>query len=454
VTRPGIDRRAGELVLASLFLEPLPERLERLRRSAREVADWGTVPLLLESHGVLVLARHNLALAGVTPPDDIRAVLAEREAVLRELDLRFRLTLERFLQETASDGVEVTLLKGASLALDLYPDAAFRSQCDLDLLVHPGDVPAASRAAGRCGLFVGVGALPVWWYRLTHFNLKLVPENSLLRKVELHWALHHPAELLTVGLEELLARRRPVEIGGVQAWTLDPVDRFVHLTTHLIRHLVHVPADAGRGSLVAVASTAGDPVRLRWILDLHAEAERLPGSVDPSALAERAREWNGDGELAWTLGWLRDGLGFAPGAEAWVESVLGALGHVPPMAVARGSALERSPGQLPSLPALDFRPVALARLPRWIVPPRRYFERRVAPGGRVAPLVLRRGSHAVRVLVSALLSLLAFPVAVLGSVVARPGRRRARRGVHAPAHVLDLAAAARALAGTSGARKR
>ena len=73
--------RAGELVLSCLFLEPLPERLERLRHAAAALTDWEPAPLLLESHGVLVLARRNLALAGVQPPEAMRAVLTAREAL-------------------------------------------------------------------------------------------------------------------------------------------------------------------------------------------------------------------------------------------------------------------------------------------------------------------------------------------------------------------------------------
>jgi hypothetical protein len=190
-----VDARAGELLLACTFLDPLPERLDRLREAAQVTASWATVPLLLESHGVLVLARRNLALAGVEPPETIGATLAAREVVLREIDLRFRLSLERFVRQSAADGVEVTLLKGASLALDLYPESALRSQGDLDLLVRPRDVRRALGAGARCGFFVAEAALPLWWYRLAHFHVKLAPESPLLREIELHWALHHPSQL-------------------------------------------------------------------------------------------------------------------------------------------------------------------------------------------------------------------------------------------------------------------
>jgi hypothetical protein len=462
----GVDPGVGEIVLASAFLDPLPERLERLRQAAQTAVDWAPVPLLLESHGVLVLARRNLALAGVEPPETIRETLTARERVLREIDLRFRLTLERFLRQTDAIDVEVTLLKGASLALDLYPESALRSQGDLDLLVRPRDVRRALGAGTRGGFFVGERALPVWWYRLAHFHVKLTPESLLLREVELHWALHHPSRLLTVRLERLLSRRVSVDIAGVRAWTLDPLDRFLHLVTHLKRHLEEAPLHPGRAALAAACSVHGHPIRLRWVLDIAAEVERFHVMTDPVALGERAREWNADSELAAMLAWLRGTVRFAPGAAAWLDRAIAALGspaasyddnrtsrsipgsdlHLPdkvrtrPLAAA-GGALGHGP-----LPALDFRTAALARLPRWILPPRRYFERRGAWGVPVASLTLQRGVHAAGVLLHALVALGAFPVALVAGVLASPVRRRVRRRARAPERVLDLVVDARALA--------
>jgi hypothetical protein len=460
-----VDPRAGEIVLACAFLDPLPERLERLRQAARAVVDWASVPLLLESHGVLVLARRNLALAGVEPPDTIREALAAREGVLREIDLRFRLTLERFLRQTDAVGLEVTLLKGASLALDLYPESALRSQGDLDLLVRPGDVRRALAAGARCGFFVAERALPVWWYRLAHFHVKLAPASPLLREVELHWALHHPSQLLTVRLPRLLARRVSVDIAGVRAWTLDRLDRLLHLVTHLARHLEEAPLLPGRAALAATCSAHGHPIRLKWVLDIAAEVERSHVTTDPVALGERAREWNADSELAATLAWLREAIGFAPGPAAWVDGALEVLGNSAascdddgtPRAMPAGGPRSTDKARRRSLvaagetrrhgplPALDFRMAALARLPQWILPPRRYFERRNAMEAGGAGLTLQRAVHAARALLRALVALGALPVAIVAGVLASSVRRRVRRA-RAPERVLDLVVDARALA--------
>ncbi len=431
---PRAERAAGQLVLAALFLEPSPERLEQLRLAARAVADWTEVPLLLESHGFLVLARRNLAQASAEVPAEVQEFLARREEALRQLDLYFRLALERFLVEAAQDHVEVTLLKGASLALDLYPDGALRNPGDLDVLVHPRDVRAAGRAAARAGLFPPEHALPLWWYRLAHFHARFVASSPPRRELELHWALSHPSQLLTVRLEELLARRCPVELRGARAWRLDVLDRFLHLVTHLDRHAEPLALAGDRESLLEAACTPGHPLRLKWILDVRAELERLAVVLDPEVLARRAAAWNAERELHAALAWIRDGLGFEPRAAARVEEVLEALGED-----AAASGKQRS-GPRPVLDAsrpmrgLDFRSAALARIPRWIFPPRRYFER---SGRSRAPLIVRQALHAGRALLRGLVGTLALPVAFLGSALLRQIRRlqvgrTARRPEHAP----------------------
>jgi hypothetical protein len=281
--------------------------------------------------------------------------------------------------------------------------------------------------------------------------------------------LHHPSRLLTVRLERLLARRVRVDIAGVRAWTLDPLDRFLHLVTHLARHLEEAPLRPGRAALAAACSAHGHPLRMRWVLDIVAEVERFHATTDPVALGERACEWNADAELAAMLAWLREAVGFAPGATAWVHRTLDALGGppagcdergisrvmpggdlhaLPPPARIRTRPLVAAENAVPHgpLPALDFRMTALARLPRWVFPPPRYFERRSPWRVMGAGLTLQRGVHAVGVLVRVLVALGALPVAIVAGMLASPVRRRVRRHAREPERVLDLVVAARALA--------
>lgn len=424
----------GELVLATLYLASTEEREAELRRAARAEVDWPLALVALEAHGILGLALRNLERAGAALPPDVERRLQERAAAMRAIELGFRLTLERFLGEAQRAGVEVTLLKGASLALDLYPQPGLRSQGDLDLLVRPEHALRAVAAARRIGLDLPPRALPAWWYRLAHFHLKLVPADGLQRELELHWHLHPHAQLYTVRLADLEARRRPVVLAGVRAWTLDPLDRLLHIVTHLTRHCPLGMLE--RETLLAWACDPRVPLRLKWLLDVRAEIEHRHAELAPAEPARRAAEWNAEGELAAVLAWLREHLGFAGGARAWVEHVLAALQPMSPDRPGRRPARDRA------LPALDLRPSALLAFPRWVLPPRAYFGRLSGIG----PVpVARRARHAARVLLRGALVLAATPFAWLASLARRTFRRSRGRTLAAD-ELLELAARARQLA--------
>jgi hypothetical protein len=448
---PGLESAlaaTGELVLAALYLAPSEARARALAAAAgASELDWDAVLVALEAHGVLGLALRNLERAGARLPERAHLDLRARAEVMRALEVGFRLTLERFLAAAARRGIEVTLLKGASLAQDLYPPGGLRMQGDLDLLVAPGDVSGAIAAARAIGLDLPPRAFPAWWHRLAHFHLKLVPADPLQRELELHWHLHPEAALHTVRLEDLRARRRPLELtgelAGVRAWTLDPLDRLLHLATHLVRHAPHAMDAQGAGlhapdapatgrdraALAAIATEPTHPLRLKWLLDVRSEVEARHGELDAAALATRAVEWSAEHALVAVLA-AAEALGFAPPAAAWVARVRAAL---PALARApRVSPRIAEKGARP-LPGLDARASALAAFPRWAVPPREYLART----GGASPAA--RGAHATRVLARAALVALATPPAWLASRL-RGSPRRA-----GPDATLELAAAAHRL---------
>ena len=420
---------AVAFALDTLFLFPTHARVDRLGASARAVDRWDGVLVALDQQGVLGLALRNVELAGAAVPEQELRAWRERAEAIREDGRRFRLTLERFLRAAAEAGVEPTLLKGASLDLDLYTDPAWRSRGDIDVLIEEAELESTLRAGAAAGLLLGRDAFPVWWYRWTHFHLKLVPSSRFLREVEVHWALHHASTLLTPDSGGMHARRVAVELAGCRAWTLEPLDRLLHLITHLVSHAGGMPGPPSRATLAAVLENPTNSIRLKWVLDIHAALERIGPSCPGESLAERARLWGAEAELAWALTCVRDGLGFARDLDRWVGGVIDAAGERPePYTVARPK-----PGG--PLPAFDFRARSLARLPRWIWPDRAYLRRRY--GTRWG--AVSRVSHAARAVGRILLSVLFLPFAWIGRAAAQPRRRRAFATATAPENVLDLA---------------
>ena len=418
----------AELTLAALFLEPTERRREALRSAGgRGLVDPEAWLACVEMHGVLPLVHRNVNRCGVELPTAIGERLAARVEALRDDARSDRLTLLRVLAAAADEAVDVLLLKGTSLTTDLYPDPFLRSQADLDVLVRPSDVRTLVGAAAKAGLVPGPRQLPCWWYRCTHYHLKLDPTSNLLREVEVHWELHSPATLYTAEHSKLWERARPVKVGEWRAFTLDPVDRFLHHATHLVRHAREHPVALNRRALVAILGEPRAALRLKWLLDLLADAEVLCTEVDPAALAGRAERWGAGEALAHVLHLLGDGF-LKDEAARWAEGVCSHL--APPPAHAQGE-IRRSDGPLP---ALDLRREALSDWPRWFWPPRRYLERRY--GTRWS--TLHRLTHAVGVGARSAGALVLAPLAFLGRALLEPRRRGLRSKALGPDAVLEL----------------
>ncbi len=429
----GLDEASAEFGLAGLFLAPSPQRVARFVGASRTELDWGRLLAHLESHGVLGLFRRNLALAGLAPPPGAQARLAERTQALLQDTERFRFTLQRFLAEATARNVLPILLKGSSLALDLYPDPSLRTQGDIDLLLDPSELERALRAGCAAGLIEGPEALPGWWYRWVHFHRKLLPSAALLREVEVHWALHHPSLLHTVRGRALSSRSQAVRVFGFPARTLEPMDRFLHLVTHLGSHARGTVGPPERTTLRAVLSALGSPLRFKWIVDVHGEWEQRSDAWSARALVERIREWNAERQVAEVLALVRGGLGFEGTADGLCSDVLRELG--PPRNV---RSRVRGRGEL--LEGLDLRPSALARIGPWMFPPAEFLARRYGARGALHRN-LSRVVHAGGVAGHLGMAFLAFPVALAGRAWLRPERRRGLAAASSPEKTLDLAVA-------------
>jgi len=430
---------AAELALAALYLEPTSARQAALVDAARCLGAGGEESALnngsglgerLESHGVLPLVSRNLAAAGVNLPAPRAAAWSGRTTAQREDARRFGLTLETSLAALNEAGIRPVLLKGASLGLDLYPEQALRGMGDLDLLIEPSELGRALGASAQAGLVMGESSFPVWWYRRAHFHLKLLPTSSLLREVEVHWALHHPSLLLTVQPADL--RRRCVPVLDGRAWTLAPEDRLLHLITHLASH-AYGARSASRADLLRVILDPLHPLRLKWLLDVHAEVERLHAVLTPASFRARIDEWSAAGEVRWVLEWIDTALGFEAAAAGWVRELLG------PRRTARPRT-DATPAHTGPLASFEFRAETLGRFPRWVWPPAGVLERRT--GGASA---VHRWAHAAGILGRAALVGGSLPGAYLGRWFLRAGRRRAALAARTPERILDQAVALRSL---------
>jgi hypothetical protein len=142
-----------------------------------------------------------------------------REPILRELFTNF-----------AGRGVTPILFKGLGLAYRYYAAPELRPLGDVDLLVAPGELDRAIRAAQECG-FAATSPDPVIqdYYRNAGYNVPL--RHPVLTLLELHHALYRDCEPSFVAA--IVSQSEPMVLFGQPARILRAPHLFVVLSAHL-----------------------------------------------------------------------------------------------------------------------------------------------------------------------------------------------------------------------------
>jgi hypothetical protein len=240
---------------------------------------------LARRNGLLPLA-HRLLGGWMELPAGLRAVLSAAQGANARRALALAAELRRLVAALEGAGVPAAAYKGPALAVRAYGSLAVREYADLDLLVAPEDLPAAA------ALLEARGYLPAHrfppraeaafrrWdgdYPFAH------AETGEL--VELHTRVSSRRFGVELPTRDLLARARPVPLGGGEVPALADDDLFLALALHGAKH---------RWS------------RLEWVASLGALAVRA--GLDLEAAAARAEAAGGRRVLLLGLRLLRDAL--------------------------------------------------------------------------------------------------------------------------------------------------
>ena len=139
--------------------------------------------------------------------------------------------LKRIIQAADEKSIPVIVLKGAALALSVYPNIALRTMGDIDLLVHQEHLETMDTIMRRFG------------YESNRDNIWDENENYHLPKyirhpyqIEIHWNLVPPDISVTLDLSGIWARAQHLQIGNVTALMLAPEDLVIHLCLHVSAH--------------------------------------------------------------------------------------------------------------------------------------------------------------------------------------------------------------------------
>jgi hypothetical protein len=217
----------AELILCCARTQLTTQTTERIRTLLERDLDWPTLigaalvqrvaPLL---HRWLSTIRPEAVPAAVL--DDLKGRFlanAERDVLLVE-------ELPRLVATFESRGIRAIPFKGPLIAASLYGNLALRRFYDLDILVHPQDVPGAKNALLSLGYrqegFAGAGE----W----HFM-----EEQGRWPVDLHERVAPRYFPLPAPFDELWARLEPVLLQGRPILTLAPEHLFLVLSLQLAK---------------------------------------------------------------------------------------------------------------------------------------------------------------------------------------------------------------------------
>lgn len=136
---PGL-RPEAQILLSIGSVEEDTERASQIRAALKHEVDWGYFLRLCVHNRVLPLAYRNLKEFSGSIPEAVRSQLEDSYNATGLRNLTMTRTLLEILDLLESENIQTILLKGPSLALDLYGKIELRHFWDLDLLVPKNDV--------------------------------------------------------------------------------------------------------------------------------------------------------------------------------------------------------------------------------------------------------------------------------------------------------------------------
>ncbi len=273
--------------------------------------EWEAVVNEADRHDIVPMLHHRMIRR--FPGERIPASVSERlqrghqACAFKNLG-RFQ-ALAPVLASLSKAGIPVIVLKGAYLAAAVYENFSLRQMSDVDLLLHPEDIPKADP------VLIGAGFL-----RNEHEAIISPGRNEVHYRqrsgpfrIEVHWELYAPDYPFRFDLAEMWRAATPAQVAGVDALAFCPEDQLIHLTSHAVVHRFefglrpfvdlaeviarlridwpHLAEKAGRQN---VGRVVGVPLALaRELLQVDVPAEAIAGLGDgdmPRELFAEARE--------------------------------------------------------------------------------------------------------------------------------------------------------------------
>ncbi len=238
--RPGTASRraAQEIILLCTTAIISPEVRARLSQILTKPIDWQYFLELVVFQGMVPLVAHNLVANGLSSevPQSYRDQLKHgyHSTVYRNVVLSSHLV--DVLSTFSRHGIKTITLKGTVLAEVLYGNPCLRTVTDIDILVHPGDIPLARTLLAT--LYYKETAPEQAW-RYPFHGAPYRKDGNFPVFLELHWALDDN-KFVVFPEDEIWRRAQPLQLQGVSTLVLSPEDNLLFMANHLSKNDFHL----------------------------------------------------------------------------------------------------------------------------------------------------------------------------------------------------------------------
>lgn len=239
------DTNSIQQIINYLAVSPSPAWLEAMSKD-----DWEELAVTAIALGLAPLLHWHLTQAQVEPPPLTMAKLAVTRQAHAKRNEAIGHQLAELLAAFAQQKIDVLVLKGALLAVTVYPDPALRPMNDIDLLFRVEDLPRVGtvlESLGYAGKHKSAEQGPGITKHLSTYRRAGNPgdtPNPYLstggdRMVEPHGSLEESWFGLKVDITPgVWARAVPISLSGQPAYRLSTSDMLLHLAVHAAFHVV------------------------------------------------------------------------------------------------------------------------------------------------------------------------------------------------------------------------
>lgn len=233
---PALTIAVSDSTAASLFFRigaVPPENSDWAKPGDRSSVNWERIiATALVENSITVLNDRIAKLPDSSVPATVRARVG-RLAMVWTFKLQL---LEKRLAESvaalAEAGIDVTLMKGAALALTVYPRFTDRPMADLDILVDPSRAQSSYAALLGAGWTVASIPRPEDDWQDHHHLPPLVDTAGTCLRLELHTAPLVPSSPFQLASSDLISKARRIDLRGTSVLVPDPHVHAVHAAIH------------------------------------------------------------------------------------------------------------------------------------------------------------------------------------------------------------------------------